>query len=721
MKAALLLAAALSVPAALPGARPFDPDERARLRAALEAAGESAPRTKHLLPDGAPRYTNRLILETSPYLRQHAHNPVDWYAWGDAAFEAPKKLQRPVLVSVGYSTCHWCHVMEDESYDDPEVAAYLNAHFVAIKVDREERPDVDSIYMSALHAMRGSGGWPLNVFVTPDRVPFYGGTYFPRERFLEILQAIRRGWEDDRQRVQQTADSLAAYLKRALPGNSASASLPVEPELLHAAIAAYAGAYDVEWGGLRGARKFPASLPVRLLLGYHRRTGDPNTLRMAVHSLERMAAGGLRDQVGGGFHRYTVDPYWHVPHFEKMLYDNALLTLAYLEGWKATGRDSFAAIVAETLDYLAREMRSSDGGFHSATDADSPRPDGETEEGWFFTWTRDELRSVLGERADAVADYYGVGDERSVPWIVGQTRPGGLEEIRAALYAARAKRPHPLRDEKVLAAWNGLAISAFARAGFAFQREDWLERAADAADHLLARRRADGRLRRVQSGDGPAFLEDHAFVIAGLLDLYEATHEPRWLREALALQAVLDARFADPGGGYFRTASDQTALLVREKSGRDSAIPSGNSVAALNLLRLAALTTDPAWRERALHLLSAFHDELGEEPAGHGEMLLAVDFALEPTREVVLVAGSDLDAMLSPLRRAHLPNRIVAVVATEDIAGLQETIPLVANKVARQGRTTAYVCENRVCDAPTTDPGVFAKQLSNVKPLPSPE
>jgi uncharacterized protein YyaL (SSP411 family) len=378
-------------------------------------------------------------------------------------------------------------------------------------------------------------------------------------------------------------------------------------------------------------------------------------------------------------------------------------------------------VARETLDYLAREMSAPQGGFYSATDADSPAPGGEMEEGLFFTWTRAELRSVLGDAADPVIAYWDVGEERSVPRRLGKAPPAGLETARAALYRARARRPAPLRDEKILAAWNGLAISAFARAGFALSRPDYVARAERAADFVLSKRRADGRLRRVQSGDGPSFLEDHAFVVAGLLDLYEASRNPRWLGEALAVQAAQDAHYADTtGGGYFRTADDADALLVREKPARDGAVPSGNSVAALNLLRLHAFTTDPIHLQRASLLLSAFHDTLTSRPSDMAELLLAVDFATQPTREVVVVSGDGLDALLAPLRTSLVPNRILAVVEPAQIDTLSSTVPLVRNKVARGGRATAYVCRNRVCDAPTEDAAVLARQLSQVTPLTAP-
>ncbi len=713
---------ASSLPAALPGAEPHPPALRAALAQALTAQGSDyEPRSRHRGPDGSPVYTNRLLLEQSPYLRQHAHNPVDWRPWGDEAFEAARRLQRPVLVSIGYSTCHWCHVMEDETYDDPEVAAALNAGFIAIKVDREERPDVDSVYMTALHTLRGSGGWPLNVWVTPDREPFYGATYIPRDRFLKTIASITEEWNARRTRLDSSARRLGAFVARQLAGSPALASWPVDSAPLHTAAASSAVRFDPKWGGALGPRKFPSGFPLRFLLRYHRRTGDPEALHSVVLTLERIAAGGIRDHVGGGFHRYSVDPRWEVPHFEKMLYDNALLSSAYLETWQATGRTDFADVVRETLDYLAREMSAADGGFFSATDADSLNPDGEREEGAFFTWSAAQLRAVLGDDARGVITWYGVGVEPGVLHVVGEHPPADLAGKLLRLRRARARRPPPLRDEKVLAAWNGLAISAFAQAGFALERADYVERARRAARFLLDDRRADGRLRRVAGGDGPAFLEDYAFVVAALLDLYEADADPAWLREAVGLQALQDLRYADAvGGAYFRSADDAPTLLAREKTAADSALPSGNSVAARNLLRLHAFTGTPAYAERVSHLFSAFAAGLRTQPTAHAELLLALDFALEPTREVVVVTGSGLETLLVPVRRTHAPNRAFALVEPAAIDALKKTIPWVEHRAARGGRATAYVCRNRVCNAPTEDPAVLKRQLAQSEPLPRP-
>jgi uncharacterized protein YyaL (SSP411 family) len=740
-----------SIPQALPGAPPLPAPLRRRLEAALTARGpDYEPRTRQRAPDGSPLYTNRLLLEPSPYLQQHAHNPVNWYPWGDEAFAEAKRSNRPVLVSIGYSTCHWCHVMEEESFDDPAVASYLNEHFVAVKVDREIRPDVDSIYMTVARALNGSGGWPLNVWVTPDRQPFFAGTYFPpddrggRPGFARLLRSLKEIYEREPERIVETARLLSERVRAELRGPIATSTRLPRAEVLERAAQLYAQRVDRVWGGIGVRQKFPSRVPIRFLLGYHQRTGDPEALQLASLTLEKMASGGIHDQIGGGFHRYATDPRWLVPHFEKMLYDNALLAVAYLEAWQVTERADFALVARTALDYLLREMRLPDGGFASATDADSPNEEGELEEGSFFTWTPNEVREVLPPDQAAMAIlYYGVEDEgpvegRSV--LHAWRTPGqvaaelglepevverGLVDARRRLHAVRSTRTPPHRDEKVLVAWNGLVISALARGGFAMDEPSWIDAASRAAEHLLDHVGEGDRLYRVLQGgkaSGPAFLEDYAFLVAGLLDLYEARPDPRWLRRAIGLQRSLEASYADlEGGGYFRTASTAEPLLAREKPAVDSALPSGNSVAAQNLLRLFVLTGHDAYLERAGLLLSGFADSLDRDPTRHAELLLAVDHQLAATREIAVVApgsGGDLTAMLAPLRRTHLPHRALVVVREGDeLSAHAEVVPWIAGKVARQGRVTAYVCENRVCTLPTTDPEVFAGQIRVARPL----
>ena len=756
MLGALLLAAGSlraedRVPQALPGAHAFPHELRKRLEESLAVRGpEYLPRTANVRADGSPQYTNRLLLEASPYLQQHAHNPVNWFPWGDDAFAAARRLDRPVLVSIGYSTCHWCHVMEEESFDDPQVAEYLNEHFIAIKVDREIRPDVDAVYMSAIHALGRRGGWPLNVWVTPDRKPFFAGTYFPpqdqgrRPSFSRILRTIQHQYAAAPEELAAIADQLAAKISADLQGPEVTRSGAPSPEPLEAAWSYYAENVDRTYGGLDGRTKFPASFPVRLLFRYHRRSGDPEPLELATLSLERMAAGGMYDHLGGGFHRYSTDRRWLVPHFEKMLYDNAQLAIAYLEGSQLTGRRDFQRVTREILDYVTREMTAADGAFYSATDADSPDPTGERHEGWFFTWTPAELEAALGaDDARVASAYYGVEDDGNFEGrtILHTSRPAAevaeelgigegalraiVERARARLYEVRLERPKPFRDDKILVAWNGLMISAFARVGFALDDPDYVETAARAADFILREMRSEGELRRMyQDGEphGSAFLEDYAFLIAALLDLYEANAEPRWLVQAIAFQRIVDSFYWDAErGGYFRTAEDHERLIAREKPGRDAALPSGNSIAGLNLLRLAEFTQNPAYLERAGQLHSAFSATLERTPMAQSEMLIALDYHLGQTKEIIVVrpeSAPDHGALLAPLRSSYVPNRIISLVAEgADQDAHAELVPLVSGKVARNGEVTAYVCEDRVCELPTSDPEVFVRQLLKTNPI----
>jgi uncharacterized protein YyaL (SSP411 family) len=702
------------------------------------------------VPDGSALYTNRLLLETSPYLLQHAHNPVNWYPWGDEAFDRAREQGRPVLLSVGYSTCHWCHVMEEESFEDEAIARYMNEKYVAIKVDREERPDVDAIYMRAVQLLSGRGGWPMTVWLTPDREPFFAGTYFPARDgdrgasmgFLTLLQRFRELYDQDPNRVAGAATALTHEVRAGLTP-AAGGSGPPPEGVLAEAFRFYRDHYDAENGGLSGAPKFPSSLPIRFLLRQHRRTADAASLDMATRTLERMAAGGIHDHLGGGFHRYATDERWLVPHFEKMLYDNALLTLAYLEGYQATGREALAGVARETLEYVAREMSAPEGGFFSATDADSLGPEGHREEGYFFTWTPEEIADTLGvERARPMLAYYGVTEEgnfegrsilstpRSLEAVAGELEVGidaleaGLERSRKRLREVRSARPPPLRDEKSLAAWNGLMISAFARAGFVLGDDGYAARAARAADFVLARMR-EGDLLHRSFKDGRArlrgYLDDYAFVIAGLLDLYETTGEPRWLRAAIDLDAVLARSFEDPeGGGYFLTGEGHEPLLAREKPALDGAEPSGNSVQALNLLRLHELTTDDGYRRRAERTLAALGPSLSIHPSALPEMLLALDFHYDVAKEIVIVTPSreEAEPFLAELRRAFVPNRVLAVVEVADVAERAELVPLVRDKLAQDGRPTVYVCERQVCRRPTTDPDVFARQIQAKSALP---
>jgi uncharacterized protein YyaL (SSP411 family) len=739
--------AAVAVGTPFPGGVPFPASVAEAIQeSARSRPADYVPRTRHRQPDGSASFWNRLSLETSPYLQQHAHNPVNWFPWGDEAFETARRLGRPVLLSVGYSTCHWCHVMEEESFEDLEIARYLNENYVAIKVDREERPDVDAIYMAAIHAMRGRGGWPMNVWLTADAKPFYGGTYFPardgdrgtRHGFLTVLSKLKQEFDANPEGVAETADALAARLIRSLAPNT-SGDLPGAGSLSRAGDR-YRGAFDETYGGRQGRPKFPSSLPMRFLLQEYQRTGDEVLLGMATHTLTMMAAGGMYDQVGGGFHRYSTDSRWLVPHFEKMLYDNALLAVAYTRAWQVTGADEMERVAREILRYVGRDMTTPEGAFYSATDADSPVPGkDEQEEGWFFTWTPDEVHAVLdAKHAEAVIAYYGVSPRGNFEGrsILHTAQPMDevasaldlsvpelrqrIAEARETLYTHRLTRPPPLRDDKVIAAWNGLMISAYAQAALAFGDEDYARRAARAASFVLDRMRVDGRLRRTYK-DGRArhnaMLDDYAFVIAGLLDLFEATGEPRWLREAIALERTAAEHYEDKtSGGFFRTADDAEGLLARERAVDDGAEPSGQSVHTLNLLRLSELTTNDRYRERADGALRSVGRLMSRSPTAMSEMLLAVDWRADAAKEVVIVTRSsraDADELLRVLSRHGPRNRVLIVANEADVEDLATLIPLIGGKVVRnpESAVTAYVCEQGYCQLPTDDAAVFADQL----------
>ncbi|HVY38081.1 MAG TPA: thioredoxin domain-containing protein [Polyangia bacterium] len=728
--------------AAPPEAPSYSPALAAALADALArrhaAPGGYTPRTHHLVGE-APKYTNRLILESSPYLLQHAHNPVDWRPWSDEAFETARQLGRPVFLSIGYATCHWCHVMEAESFEDPEIAGFLNSHYVAIKVDREERPDVDAVYMAAVQALTQSGGWPMSVWLNPDREPFYGGTYFPPRAgargaqvgFIEILRDIHATYVSDGERVGRAAEALVRAVKAQMePAAEASAAARPGTTLVDQAVGVYKRLFDDVNGGLRRAPKFPSNIPVRLLLRAHARGGDPALLAMATLTLEKMAAGGMYDQLGGGFHRYSTDAVWLVPHFEKMLYDNALLAVAYAEAHQVTGRPDFARVVRETCDYLMREMTSPEGAFYSATDADSLTPDGHQEEGAFFVWSRREIEEVLAPRgADETARFiahYGVTAEGNFEGanILHVARPdegawAALADARAALYAVRARRPPPLRDEKILAAWNGLAIAGLAVAGRVLNEPRYVEAAARAATFVLDTMRVDGRLARSWK-DGrtgaAGFLEDHAFLTAGLLDLFEATAERRWLEAALSIAGETERLFTDPAGGWFMTAADHERLIAREKPAYDGAEPSGTSVALLSAMRLATLTTDDRWRAIAERALTSLAPTLTENPLALAEALLAVEWASGRPKEIAVVwpAGAEAAAapLLDVLRTTFIPQAALVTTDAATAAALAPLVPWLADKPATAGQPTAYVCIEGRCDLPATDPASLRARLA---------
>jgi uncharacterized protein YyaL (SSP411 family) len=662
---------------------------------------------------------NRLAQETSPYLLQHSENPVDWYAWGDEALGRAREEDRPILLSVGYSACHWCHVMERESFEDPETAAYMNEHFVNVKVDREERPDVDAIYMEAVHAMSGQGGWPMTVFLDPDGVPFYGGTYFPPDEsrgmpsFRMVMEAVVDAFERKRDEIRERAGETRARLGAV--GAIEPAAEPPEAAMLEQAVERLLAAADREHGGFGGAPKFPPASALELLMarGASPAAEASHARETVERTLDAMMAGGIYDQLGGGFARYSVDAAWLVPHFEKMLYDNALLSRAYLHAWQAFGHERYRRVAEETLDWMLREMRGPEGGFFSALDADS-----EGEEGRFYVWTPAQLEEVLGEGAAEAAAHFGVSERGNfegasilhLPGGAAAPRPEGLEEARGALYEARAKRVWPGLDDKRLSSWNALAIGAFADAGAALGREDYLDAALEAAGFVLGSMRdEEGRLLRTYK-DGRAhlnaYLEDHAFLLEALLTLYEASFEQRWFDEARALAEITIERFGDnERGGFFSTSSDHQKLIARRKEIGDHPIPSGNSAAALGLLRLAALTGEREYERRADGVLRLFARPAAEHPEAFAHLLRALDFQLEPTSEVALV-GEDL-AALAAVVRSGLHSHLVLAGGAEGTS----SPPLLVDRPTVEGRPTAYVCENFTCQTPVTDPEALSELL----------
>jgi uncharacterized protein YyaL (SSP411 family) len=676
---------------------------------------------------------NRLANESSLYLRQHAANPVDWYPWGGEAFARARAEDRPVLLSVGYSSCHWCHVMAHESFEDPATAAAMNEDFVCVKVDREERPDVDALYMQATLALTGQGGWPMTVFLTPQGVPFYAGTYFPPVRrggvpgFAELCRSIADVYRGQPEDVAAQAAQVADHLRRAA-GRTAS-SRELTPALAEDAVVGLARAYDPQAGGFGGAPKFPPSLALEFLLRRaERHPAQVHAREMAEVTLARMAEGGIHDQVGGGFHRYSVDAVWLVPHFEKMLYDNALLARAYTLAHRLTGAEAWRSVAETTLGWMLDEMRVDGGGFAAAQDADSPGG-----EGAYFVWTPAELEAVLRpEEARAVTLRHGVTPEgnfegRTILHVamslddvareMGTDPRPLLASARRTLAEVRARRPAPARDDKVLAAWNGLAIAALADAGVAFGRRDLLDAARAAAAFVLERMVVDGRLQRTWQ-DGAARhlgqLDDHADVAHGLLQLYAATYEPRWLAAARALAARMEELFADPdAGGFFATPADGEALLVRTRDLEDHPVPSGNSQAAWVLLRIAALTGDTAMEERAAAALRLVRDELVRFPHAFGAALVAVDHLVGERREVAVV-GDPADprtAALLEVARAAGPGTGVAWGAPGDEAAVAAA-PLLAGRHPVDGAPAAYVCRAMACRAPVTDPEALRAELA---------
>ena len=682
-----------------------------------------------------PQHTNRLARETSPYLLQHAHNPVDWYPWGPEALERARQEDKPILLSVGYSACHWCHVMERESFENEATAVLMNDLFVNVKVDREERPDVDQIYMQAVQSMTGRGGWPMTVFLTPDGVPFYGGTYFPPEdrhglpAFPRLLQGVAEAYRARRGEVVETGRQLVESMRQG-ERLRRSATL-LTGDILMTAYQAMALEFDEQDGGARRAPKFPQPMNWEFILRFWKRTGNAEALQMARLTLTKMARGGMYDQLGGGFHRYSVDERWLVPHFEKMLYDNGQLASLYLHGWLATGEAEYRRVTEETLDYILREMTHSGGGFFSAQDADS-----EGVEGKFFVWSPEEIRGALpdAEMARAACAYWGLDDGANFeghnilfvprePTEVARElglSPERLADLiaqaRTLLYAAREKRVHPGLDDKVLAGWNGLVLAALADAGRALDRPDYIAAAVKNAEFLISAMVEGGRLLRSWKG-GQArikgYLEDYAMVGAGLLALYEATFDLRWLVESRRLADEALRLFWDAEQEtFYDTGADQEALVVRPRNLFDNAVPAGSSVAIEWLLRLAVFSGEERYEKLAISALRPMADLMSRHPAGFGRYLGALDFHLGPVAEVALVwpAGGDAAPLLKEVFGRYLPNR--AVVGAPAGSAAAGGLPLLAERSTVDGNATAYVCRRFVCQLPVTEPQALARQLS---------
>ncbi len=655
---------------------------------------------------------NRLAKETSPYLLQHADNPVDWYPWGDEALAQARADDKPIFLSIGYSACHWCHVMAHESFEDRETAALMNRHFVNVKVDREERPDLDQIYMSAVQAMTGSGGWPMSVFLTPAGVPFYGGTYFPpRPRygmpsFQDVLRAVAEAWQDRRSELERSGARLVENIARPGALLEAAGDALFLQDTLETALENLGQQFDRTHAGWGGAPKFPQPMALELLLRLHNTTGDQEPLAMATQTLEAMARGGMYDQLGGGFHRYSVDERWLVPHFEKMLYDNAQLARVYLHAWQATGEPFFRTITEEILDYVVREMTDPAGGFYSTQDADS-----EDEEGKFFVWTPAEIRAILGGEAEVFMAAHAVTkpgnfEGRNILEYVGvlDDRPAWAD-ARRKLFEARRGRVHPGRDEKVLTSWNGLMLAAFAEAARVFGRADYRQIAERNAGFVLRELRSDGWRLLHSWKDGRArfngYLEDYAFFVEGLLALYQTTFEPRWYQAARDLAETMVARFSAPDGGFFDTSDDHEQLVTRPRDLQDNATPSGNGMAATVLLKLAGLAAEPRFAELAEAALAPLQQLMARFPLGFAQWLQALNYALERPREIAIVGdldAPDTQALLAVARDGYRPHQVVAA------GGPEAGVPLLAGRSALDGRPAAYVCRDSACLVPVTQP-----------------
>ncbi len=718
---------------------------------------EATASSRSTRADGAYRYTNRLIHEKSPYLLLHAHNPVDWYPWGEEAFAKAKRENKPIFLSVGYYTCHWCHVMERESYSNAAIAELLNRSFVSIKVDREERPDIDNEYMSFVEATTGSGGWPMNVFLTPDLKPFFGGTYFPPEDkngatgLHTLLPRIADLWSKQREEITRSADSITEKLQQAV-NSGVGGGGPLQASLLDKTYDQIRQSYDAANGGFGEVPRFPRPVVPNFLLRYWSRTGKKEALDMVLNNLRSMAGGGVHDLLGGGFHRYSTDGRWRVPHFEKMLYDQAQLATLYTEAYQATNDPFYANVTRDILDFALREMRSPEGAFYSALDADSQLDKGKPEhgEGVFYVWTAQEIERVLGKETPSMFDFrYGVEAAGNVPsgqdiegWLKGKNvlyenhslaetaKKFGkteaqtsqiLSDAKQRVFTQRSLRPRPPVDTKIITSWNGLMISALAKASQALDEPKYLEAANRAKSFLQAHiyQPASGKLKRryrVGSADIDGYLDDYTFLTQGLLDLYEASFDVRLLSWAVQLQRAQDRLFWDEKqGGYFTTSGQDRSILLRTREAYDSVAPSPNSVAAMNLLRLWQVTDNQAYKDKADRTLAAFSPRLEQMPEAMPYMMSALDFSVAKHRQIVIAGAPSADdtrALLRLVWQRYIPNRVLLLAdGAEGQKQLGRWLPLLANVTRKQGRATAYICENYVCNLPTADPQTAARLL----------
>jgi uncharacterized protein YyaL (SSP411 family) len=711
-----------------------------------------------------PEHTNRLAHEKSPYLLQHAHNPVDWYSWGEEAFAKARQENKPIFLSVGYSTCHWCHVMAHESFENEEVAAIMNREFVNIKVDREERPDVDRVYMTFVQATTGGGGWPMSVWLTPDLKPFVGGTYFPSEDrygqpgFKKVLERIAAAWKENHDKIVEQGGQIVAALRESQSVGTGEGK--IDAAILEAAYKQLDRSYDPKEGGFGNAPKFPRPVTVNFLTRFYARDpksdADKQALEMALFTLHKMAAGGMHDHIGGGFHRYSVDRYWHVPHFEKMLYDQAQLAVAYLDAFQITHDRQFEGVARDILDYVSRDMTSKEGGFFSAEDADSPVVAGigdpghsKTAEGAFYTWTKKDVDAVLGDAAEIFDFHYGVQPHGNAPegsdphdefrgknilierHTIGETAEHfkkteeqiakSLAQSREKLFVIRSKRPRPHLDDKIIAAWNGLMVSAYARAAQVLDDPRYLQIATRAAKFLrtnLYEEKSKLLYRNYRGGrsDIEGFADDYAFVIQGLLDLYEAAFDVDWLKFAVELQETQDRSFFDEkNGGYFSTSGKDQSVFLRMKDDNDGAEPAASSVAALNLLRLAQFRDDKTMAERARKTIDAFATTLSHFPSAMPQMLVALDCSLSKPRQIVIAgkkAAPETKALLKEVHRHFLPKTILLLADGSDGQKfLGEKNEAIRAMSMVEGKPAAYVCENFTCKVPVTEPKQLAKLL----------